>query len=44
MTVGRLLQECSSVELTLWQHYLRAAAGHQESHTERRRLEQEIGV
>lgn len=44
MTVARLLSECDSKELTLWQHYFRAEVLHAEDRKERDRLERETGV
>lgn len=44
MTVGRLLTECSSMELTMWQKFFQASARHDEERRERERLEREIDV
>lgn len=44
MTVARLLTECDSMELTLWQQYFKAAGAHDERRREQARLEREIGV
>lgn len=42
MTVGRLLEDMTSMELTMWQHFLKADAERTQERIKREREDREI--